>query len=89
MESQKEKRWMTGGGYSSCSDTKFEVKLAEQTIQHERLIEILKIYGYDVRLGPMPLILGYAGTIYTNKLPVLHDFGLNISTAKTVMKYFL
>ena len=70
------------GGY--CSDTKFEDKLAEKTVQHEKLIELLKIYRYDVRLGPMPL--GYAGTIYTNNLSVLQKFGLNRSAAKTVLK---
>ena len=55
------------GGY--CSDTKYEEKLAEKIVQHERLIELLKIYRYDVRLGPMPL--GYAGTVYTINLSVL------------------
>ena len=74
--------WLMEGGY--CSDTKFEEKLAEKTVQHERLIELLKIYGYDVRLGPMPL--GYAGTVYTTNLSVLQEFGLNRSEAKTVLK---
>lgn len=45
--------WLMEGGY--CSDTKFEEKLAEQTAQHERLVGILRTYGYDVWLGPMPL----------------------------------
>ena len=70
------------GGY--CSDTKFEEKLAEKTVQHERLIALLKIYGYDVRLGPMPS--GYAGSIYTINLSVLQGSGLNRSAAKTVLK---
>ena len=70
------------GGY--CSDTKFDDKLAEKTVQHERLLELLKIYGYVVRLGPMPL--GYAGTVYTNNLSVLQELGLSRSAAKTMLK---
>ena len=74
------------GGYCSdtkFADTKFEDKLAE-TLKHERLIELLKFYVYDVWLGPMPL--GYASTIYTNNLSVLPEFGLNRSAAKTVLQ---
>ena len=76
------KIWPMERGY--CSDTRFEEKLAEKTVQHDRLVGILKTYGYDVRLGPMPL--GYAGTIYGSNRSVLQELGLSRSAAKTVLK---
>ena len=42
--SRLRKIWLMEGGY--CSDTKFEENLAEKTVHHERLIEILKSYSY-------------------------------------------
>ena len=70
------------GGH--CSDTNFEGKLAEKTVQHERLVGILRTYRDDVWLRPVPL--GYAGTTYISKLSVLQELGLNRSAAKSMLK---
>ena len=53
--------------------------------QHEKLVgDMLKMYGYDVQLRPMPL--GYAGTIYNCNLSMLQDLGLQRTVAKGVLK---
>jgi len=45
---------------------------------------MLKMYGYDVQLRPMPL--GYAGTIYNCNLSMLQDLGLQRTVAIGVLK---
>ena len=59
-------------------------KVAEKNEQHEKLVDMLKLYGYDVYLRPMPL--GYAGTIYNCNLLMLQDLGLQRTVAKGVLK---
>ncbi len=58
--------------------------MAEKNEQHEKLVDMLKMYGYDVHLRPMPL--GYAGTIYNCNLSMLQDLGLQRTVAKGVLK---
>ena len=69
---------------SYCADTRYVEKMAEKNEQHEKLVDMLKMYGYDVHLRPMPL--GYAGTIYNCNLSMLHDLGLQRTVAKGVLK---
>ena len=70
------------GGY--CADPRYAEKVAETSEQHEKLVDMLKMYGCDVHLRPMPL--GYAGTIYICNLSMLQDFGLQRTAAKGVLK---
>ena len=44
---------------------------------------MLKMYGYDVHLRPMPL--GDAGTMYNCNLSMMQDLGLQRPVAKGVM----
>ena len=67
-----------------CADTRYAEKVAEKNEQHEKLVDMLKMYGYDVQLRPMPL--GYAGTIYNCNLSMLQDLGLQRTVAKGVLK---
>ena len=64
--------------------TRFAEKVIEKNEQHERLANMLRMYGYDVQLRPMPL--GYAGTIYTCNFSMLQDLGLQRAIAKRVLK---
>jgi len=67
-----------------CADTRYAEKVAEKNEQHEKLVDMLKMYGYDVQLRPMPLV--YAGTIYNCNLSMLQDLGLQRTVAKGVLK---
>jgi len=69
---RQRKIWIVEGGY--CADTRYAEKVAEKNEQHEKLVGMLKMYGYDVQLRLMPL--GYAGTIYNCNLSMLQDLGL-------------
>ena len=60
------------------------LKVKEKSEQHEKLVDMLKMYEYDVHLRPMPL--GYAGTIYKCNLSMLQDLGLQTTVAKGVVK---
>ena len=60
--------------------------MAEKNEQHEKLVNMFEVYGYDVQLRPMPL--GYAGTIYKCNLSMLQDLGLSRAAAKGVLKKF-
>ena len=66
------------------ADTRYAEKVAEKNEQHEKLVDMLKLYGYYVHLRPMPL--GYAGTIYNCNLSMLQDLGLQRTVAKGVLK---
>ena len=79
---RQRKIWIVEGGY--CADTRYVEKMAEKNEQHEKLVDMLKMYGYDVHLRPMPL--GYAGTIYNCNLSMLQDLGLQRTVAKGVLK---
>ncbi len=70
------------GGY--CANTRYAEKVTEKNEQHEKLVDMLKMYGYDVHLRPMPL--GYASTIYNCNLLMLQDVGLQRTVAKGVLK---
>ena len=71
------------GGY--CADTRYVEKMAEKTNNMKgNMVDMLKMYGYDVHLRPMPL--GYAGTIYNCNLSTLQDLGLQRPVAKGVLK---
>ena len=79
---RQRKIWIVEGGY--CADTRYAEKVTEKNEQHEKLVDMLKMYGYDVQLRPMPL--GYAGTIYKCNLSMLQDLGLQRTVAKNVLK---
>ncbi len=79
---RQRKIWIVEGGY--CADTRYAEKMAEKNEQHEKLVDVLKMYGYDVLLRPMPL--GYAGTIYNCNLSMLQDLGQQRTVAKGVLK---
>ncbi len=79
---RQRKIWIVEGGY--CADTRYAEKVAEKNEQHEKLVDMLKMYGYDVQLRPMPL--GYAGTIYNCNVSMLQDLGLQRTVAKGVLK---
>ncbi len=51
--------------------------------KHEKLVDMLKMFGYDVQLRPMPLV--YAA-IYNCNLSMLQDLGLQRTVAKEVLK---
>ena len=78
---RQRKIWIVEGGY--CADTRYAEKVTEKN-EHEKLVDMLKMYGYDVQLRPMPL--GYAGTIYNCNLSMLQDLGLQRTVAKGVLK---
>ena len=52
--------------------------------QHQTIVDILTIYGYDVHLRPLPL--GYAGTIYKTNLTAVMDFAISRTKALAVPK---
>ena len=79
---RQRKIWIVEGGY--CADTRYIEKMAEKNERHETLVDMLKMYGYDVHLRPMPL--GYAGTICNCNLSMLQDLGLQRTVAKGVLK---
>ncbi|KAA6427574.1 MAG: hypothetical protein FRX49_02237 [Trebouxia sp. A1-2] len=64
---RQRKIWIVEGGY--CADTKYAEKVKEKNKQHEKLVDMLNMYGYDVHQRPMPL--GYAATIYNCNLSML------------------
>ena len=70
------------GGY--CADTRYTEKVAEKNEQHEKLVDMLNIHGYDVHLRLMPL--GCAGTIHNCNVSVLQDLGLRRTVVKGVLK---
>ena len=43
---RQKKIWVVEGGY--CADTRYAEKVAEKNEQHEKLVDMLKMYGYDV-----------------------------------------
>ena len=79
---RQRKIWIVEGGY--CVDTRYAEKMAQKNEQHEKLVDMLKMYGHDVHLRPMPL--GYAGTIYNCNLSMLQDLGLQRTVAEGVLK---
>ena len=76
------KVWLIEGGY--CSDTRYEGKMAEKTQQHQQVVHLLTMCGYDVHLRPMPL--GYSGTLYKTNLTTLTDIGISRTQAVSVIK---
>ncbi len=78
---RQRKIWIVEGGY--CADTRYAEKVAEKNEQHEKLVDMLKMFGYDVQLRPMPLV--YAA-IYNCNLSMLQDLGLQRTVAKEVLK---
>ena len=79
---RQRKIWIVEGG--CCVDTRYAEKVAEKNEQHEKLVDMLKMYGYDVHVRPMPL--GYAGSNYNCNLSMLQDLGLQRTVAKGVLR---
>ena len=50
---RQRKIWIVEDGY--CADTRYVEKMAEKNEQHEKLVDMLKLYGHDVHLRPMPV----------------------------------
>ena len=77
------KIWTVESG--CCPDTRYAQEVAENNRQHEKLVHMLKVYGYDLHLRPMAL--GYAGTIaYNCNLSMLQDLELQKTLVKGVLK---
>ena len=79
---RQRKIWIVEGG--CCVDTRYAEKVAEKNKQHEKLVDMLKMYGYDVHLRPMPL--GYTGSNYNCNLSMLQDLGLERTVAQGVLR---
>ena len=79
---RQRKIWIVEGG--CCVDTRYAEKVAEENEQHEKLVDMLKMYGYDVHPRPMPL--GYTGSNYNCSLSMLQDLGLERTVAKGVLR---
>ena len=81
---QCRKVWLIEGEYTS--DTRYLEKLAEKQNQHQKLVDALKLRGFDVKL--MKVAFGGGGTIYKQSVEDMRHLGVSATTGeKPLGKY--